>query len=259
MAENETDILELKFNGGGVNPYIVKPHEIAELIISFEKFLLTTIKENNSEIDTEELLFSFHEIDDKSLDLRFVPKKVKDVVISSYLLVTSSFNSGDFSPISNVAIDSLKTFTKFSKKYNCIGSFSHNNKTISTFNQSTEIPVNKIKIVKGETTILGKLIDVGGEKPNVHIKINDDYVLIFPTSENNAKKLATRLFEKISLTGVATWDAVSLKIETFKLLDIHDYSPGNTSTAIKDLKKLTSGIWDKYNTNDDINKQLLRD
>ena len=32
--------------------------------------------------------------------------------------------------------------------------------------------------------------------------------------------------------------------------------PGNITTAFKKLKKLTSGVWDTYNNNDDINKAI---
>ncbi|HVK97412.1 MAG TPA: hypothetical protein VM368_06320, partial [Flavisolibacter sp.] len=91
------------------------------------------------------------------------------------------------------------------------------------------------------------------------IRISDEQVLIFSTSHSHAKALAAKLYENVTLKGIAKWDAETLKIEDFKLIDILEYSPGNTSKAIGDLKKITSGFWDRYNTNEDINNQLLRD
>src|SRR5437773_8090518 len=102
--ERSSDILELRFSGNGINPSAVKPHEIAELIISFEKALLSVIKQEHSEIDIETLLFSFEAIRDESLDLRFVPIKVAEVVLSSYLLIATSLTTGDFNGLNNTAI-----------------------------------------------------------------------------------------------------------------------------------------------------------
>jgi hypothetical protein len=259
VMDNANDIIELKFEGNGISPSTVKPHEIAELIFNFEKALLSTIKEMHPEIDTEQLLFSFDAIRDESLDLRFIPRKASPAVLSSYQFISDSISTGDYRNLNNVTLGHLKAITKFSRKHNCTGHLTHNGTTLSTFTPATEITLNKTQIIKGETTIFGRLMDAGGENPNVHLKINDDYVLIFSTSEANAKALAAKLYEKVALKGIAKWDPETLRIEDFKLNDILEYTPGKASRAIKDLKRLSSGFWDRFNTNDEINNQLLRD
>lgn len=258
MAE-ETEILELKFEGGGVNPSTVKPHEIADLIRSFEDALLFTIKENNSEIDTDQLLFSFEDIKNESLGLRFIPKKIVGIVISSYISISTCLNSGLFHTLNNDTLKALKIFTKFTKKHNCVGYLKRNGETLSTLTPTTEIPINKNILIKGETTIFGTLIDVGGNNPNVHLRINDEYELIFDITLEKAKQLANKLYEKVSLNGTAKWDAENLKIVDFKLNEISDYTPSSTYEAIKKLRKLTNGYWNKFNTNDEINKELYRE
>ena len=47
MAEYNDNILELNFSGNGINPYTVKPSEIATQVVNFEEILLNVIKENN--------------------------------------------------------------------------------------------------------------------------------------------------------------------------------------------------------------------
>ncbi len=262
MNSNETDILELKFEGDGINPGKVKPHEIAELIVSFEKALLSTIKQNNPEIDSESLLFTFQEVKNESIGLRFSPiiqDIVKSVVLAGFLSISNSFKEGDFSHLPSTAIANLKTITKFSKKYKCHGSFKHNDEVVSSFTPHTEISTDKVKWIKQETTIYGKLVDIGGENPNVHIKISDDQTLIFKTSEANAKSLAPKLYEKVAVKGIAKFNPTTLEIVEFKLTDISAYSPGKTFSAIQKLRNITSGFWDNFNTNDEINNQLLRD
>jgi hypothetical protein len=261
MADTGNDILELKFDGNGINPSIVKPSEIAQLIDSFEKALIATIKQNSPEINTDIVLFTFESIKDESLELRFAlgQIKVKDAVLAGYLLIATSVSEGNFNRLDNGTITHLRTFTRFSKKYNCNGYFNRNNKTISSFTPSTEFSLNKSKTIKSTGQLYGKIIDAGGDNPNVHLKINDEQTIIFNTDETNAKKLASKLYEKVCLLGEIKWDAETYKVEDFKLTEILDYAPGNTYNAIHELKKITSGYWDNFNTNDEINNQLLRD
>jgi hypothetical protein len=259
MPEN-LDILELQFKGNGIDPSKVKPHEIAELINSFEKALLFAIKQQRSEIDiADTVLFSFEAIRNESLDLRFIPRTANEAVLSAYFLISTCIGNNNYIDLNNASLKELRAITKFSKKYNCIGYFTHNDTQLSSFDASTEIEINKSKIRKEQTAIFGKIIDVGGENPNIHIKINDSYILIFKTSEENVKILAPRIYTYVKLIGEATWDVETFQILNFKLFSINDYVSGNTSNSINELRSLTSGFWDKFNTNDEINDQLLRD
>ena len=256
---NGKHILEIRFAGNEINPNAVKPHEIAELIVGFEKAILSDIKDRHPEIDTNELLVVFDEVKNESIGIRFSPKLAEDIVISSFTSISAGFSSGDFSLLSNQTISELRTFTKFSKKHNCNGEFSLNGKQLSTFTPNTELQFNKNHTAKGEIKIFGRVIDAGGDNPNVHLKIGEEQVLIFATSEAHAKELARRLYEKVSLIGIAEWDTATSQIKKFKIKEIIDFVPGNTLNAINELRNLTSGHWDKYNTNDEINNQLLRD
>lgn len=253
------DILEIRFAGNNVKPNSVKPHEIAELIVAFEKSLLSDIKERHPEIDVNELLFGFKEIKDESIGVRFTPKLVRDIVIGSFTLISTSFKTGDFSYISNETISELKPLTKFSRKHNCTGEFNLNGKTLSSFTATTEIQYNKNQIVEGEIKLFGRVMDSGGDNPNVHLKINDEQNIIISTSEAFAKELAHKLYERVNLIGTAKWDAITYEIKSFKIKEIIDFIPGKTLSAINELKNLTSGYWDKFNTNDEINNELLRD
>lgn len=253
------DILEIRFAGNNINPTAVKPHEIAELIIAFEKSLLCDIKARHPEIDTNELLFAFTEVKHESIGIRFSPQLIKDIIVASFTVISVSFESGDFSSLSNDTISELKPFTKFCKKYNCIGEFNLNGKTLSSFTPLTELQYNKSPIIESEIKLFGRVIDSGGDNPNVHLKINDDKVIIFSTSESFAKQLAHKLYEKVSLIGTAKWDAVTYEIKSFKIKEIVEFTAGKTLNAINELRNLTSGYWDNFNTNDEINNQLFRD
>lgn len=261
----ENDILELKFEGNGINPSKVKPSEIASIIQDFEKAILCTIKTTHPAIDTNEVLFTLEEIKDASIGINFVPNtfrippEIKSLVISSYVLLSTSIASGNYSQLSNDTLYSLKRISKFAKKYECSASFRHNGESLSTITPSTDIKLNQVGLIKGDTTIFGELIDSGGDNPNIHLKINDDYTVIIDTDKKKAKELATKLYDYIGLKGQAKWDVLTSRIVEFKLYEVLEYSGGNISGAFSELRGNVSGYWDNFNSNDDINKQLLRD
>lgn len=253
--EANTDILELKFDGNNIDPSNVKPSEIAKLIFDFEKALLSSIAATNPEINTEALLFSFQEIDDKSLDLKFIPKAgaAKNVVIATYLSIAASIKDNNFKTLPPNTIIALKDITRFSKKYKCSGYFNHNNINVATFTPETEINFEKVDFIKGETTIYGEVIDVGGENPNVHFKINNDYTIIFDATKEISKQLAPKLFEEVGLRGTAKWDAISYQVIDFKISEVIEYEPKHLKKTFNDLRNLLGKYWDGV---DDVSAYL---
>lgn len=253
MTNSGDSIIELKFDGNNINPSTVKPSEIAKLLESFEKALLGVIAVNNPEIKTDALLFSFQEIDNKSLDLKFIPRAAHAIVISSYLLIANSVKNSNFISLPANTINALKEITKFSKRHKCYGYFNHNKINIATFTPETEINLEKGNFIKGETTVYGRLIDVGGENPNVHFKINDDYTVIFDVTEELAKMLAPKLYYEVGLKGTAKWDSVSYQIVDFRISDVIEYEPKPINEIFNDLRNTLGKYWDKV---DDINTYL---
>lgn len=251
--ETDNDILELKFEGNQVNPDTVKPHEVAELIINFEKALLSTIKQNSPEIDTEHLLFSFHSIENKSLDLKFVKHKAKEVVLGAYTLICLSITNSDYKALNSDTIESLKEITKFTKRHECVGHFRYRNESLTSFTKDTEITIDKTNEIKGETRIYAKVLRVGGESPTVHLKIDDDYKITVDLKEDLAKKIAAKLYETIGLFGIAKWDNKSYKVIDFKIHDIVEFENKPLKQTFSELKNLLGKHWDKI---DDISSVI---
>jgi len=262
---NSSDILELKFDGNGINPSKVKASEIAALIKDFEDAIVTTIKNESPAIDIEQVLICFDTVKNKSIAINLKPNseivtgEVKKIVDRSYKVLTTAIASNDYSKLSNSTIVALRSISKFTNNYQCPANFKKNGKFLSAINPDTEIKLNKSGYLKGDTTIYGELVDAGGDNPNIHIKINGEYTVIIDTDKLKAKELAARLYDQVGLKGSAKWDIITSKILEFKLHEVLEYAPGNVSKTFSELKKLTSGYWDKFNNNDDINKNLLRD
>jgi len=259
VEEDINNILELNFSGNDINPDAVKPSEIASQIVNFEETLLHVIKDKHPEIDTDQILFSFTNIGNNSLDIFFKPLIAIPIVLASYNLVSESINNNDYSTLPSKSVTSLINITKFTKKYDCEATFKLNNEIRSTITKETIINKTESTVFKGDTILYGKLTDIGGENPNLHLKINDEEKLIINISEEVAQKLSPNLYKYIGLKGSAVWDAETYKVIDFKYNDIVPYKGGNTLNAINEIKNnISSGVWDNYNTDDEINEALFR-
>jgi hypothetical protein len=263
MTAKKNDIFELRFEGNNIKPNKVKPSEVANLIQDFEKALLSVIKQDYPQIDGNELLVTFEKIEDKSLGLAFVSNNeiepaFKRMVSTSYKSLNTAISTNNFSRYGNETIAPVRNISDFTKRHQCNGSFKYNGKNLSVITPSTEITFVKTQYLKGNTTIYGELIDAGGDNPNIHIKISDTYSVIIKTDKEKTKELASRLYDQVGLKGEAKWDIFSSKIIDFKLYEVLDYTSGNIKSAIEELRKETSGVWDSYNSNESINKKLLR-
>jgi hypothetical protein len=261
MDNRPNDILQLRFEGNGINPDKVKPSEICDLIIELQNALNATIKQQHPEIDTDEVLFSLEGIRDKSLAINLkalaesILPEIKNTVVSCYLTIAFSVKDNDLTNLHPAAVQAVKKVSAFSKKYECNGQFNHNEETVSTITPLTELKEKKPYIVKSTIRIYGEVVDVGS---NVHIKLNDGTTLYVVTTKENSKRLGASLWDVVGLVGVAKWDSETLKIHEFRLTEILDYNPKTFMSIITKIRQTESG-WDKFNSNDDINKQLLRD
>lgn len=262
MDLSNDDILQLRFEGNGINPDKVLPSEISELITEFENALLCTIKDTHPEIDTKILLFSLKEIKNESLGIHFKTlaentlPDIRSVVVSSYMLIATSIQTSDYSHLGQGALQSLKKLSNFSKKHQCNGQFIKNGETISVFTPKTEIKERKPTLIRSDVTIYGEVTDIGS---NIHLKLNEGYTVIFDVDKQTSKLLSSKLWEQIGVRGVAKWDVETFRITEFKLSSILDYSQSSISETFAQLRNITSDVWDKLNNDNEINNQLLRD
>lgn len=261
MSET-AEILQLRFDGNGINPDKVKPSEISELINEFQNALLSTIREEHPEIDTNTVLFCLDGIKKESLGINFkaiqetLLPDVRQAVIASYVLIATTISTQDFTNLNHSTIQSLKKISAFSKKYGCNGEFNRNGETLSIITPNTDIKETQIPLLRGNTSIYGEIVDVGS---NIHLKLNDGSRVLIDVDKKTSKYLGTKLWDYVGIKGTAKWDPVTFKISEFKFSEVIDFTPGAISQTFADLRGITSGVWDNFHTGDDINKQLLRD
>ena len=130
------------------------------------------------------------------------------------------------------------------------------NQRLTEINPNTIIEIPKTAYIKGETTIYGEVIRVGGKEAKVAFKIDNDKTISLDVPRDLAKKVAQSLYSVIGLIGTAKWSRFTHDIEEFKPNDIVPYKGGSIVTSFSLLKNEIGEYWDKI---DNISEALLID
>lgn len=107
--------------------------------------------------------------------------------------------------------------------------------------------------VEGLSTIYGKVIRVGGEQPGVRLELLNREKITIHTDEDNAKKLAHKLYTVVGLSGKAEWDINTYDLLDFKLYDIITYEETPITDALTQLSNLAGKYWSDV---DDISAEI---
>lgn len=245
-----TETFEIRFHGGGINPSAVKASEVADLIQSFEKAILATVHDLYPELDLDNYAYlSFQSIKNESLGLGLAPERAQDEFKEGHLKVAHSISENNFNDLPYSAIENLKVISKFNKKHNCNCDYLYNSEKKAELTPATVIEFNKNLLIKGETTIYGKIERVGGAEPRIVFKDHTDNKIYFEVTEDQAKQIASRLYEEIALTGVATWDKKTYRVVNFKVNEITDLNKNSLTETFSAIQEIIGKHWEEF---DDI-------
>jgi len=236
--EDNTEIIELKFEGNNINPSAVKASEVAELIKSFEGAIEAVIREKHPEISEGFVLLSFDQIKHESITIKCLAHKAKEYTVPALLTIATSFTTNNFNDLPYNSIQELKNITRFTRKHHCAGAFISQGARVANFDFETDVSYNNSHIVRGETTLYGQVLKSGGENARAQIKINNDYTISFDVKKEIAIYLGTKLYQEIGLKGNARWDTTTYKIIDFRADNVIDIEPTNLKSAFGELSKI---------------------
>lgn len=161
--------------------------------------------------------------------LQFVATK-PDLAKSAYSRFTDSIRSGTVTKLPEPARKTVEYLASFSAKRETpieLAPDTHAPPT-AVITPETEFDL-RVPVVRGETDIYGVVLRVGGKEPAVRLALDTGEEISCETSHQLAKDLGHRLYERVGLRGVATWDTSDWSLKSFKALEILQY----TDTPIK--------------------------
>jgi hypothetical protein len=98
--------------------------------------------------------------------------------------------------------------------------------------------------VRIETYLLGEIFDMGGERPNLHIRVGTQ-IYIVQTDKQSLRAKQGLLYEKclLRVTGEKNLRTGELKKNTIRLLDFVDYIPDFDESALNRFVEAGTEAW----------------
>lgn len=101
----------------------------------------------------------------------------------------------------------------------------------------TDFSLPENLFLKGGTSVLGKVVRVGGKEPKLRLQLPSGKVLTCETSEPIAKQLGHKLYETVVCKGEAVWDLSSNEITKFRIKEVGPFRESLASDAFDKLSQ----------------------
>jgi hypothetical protein len=240
---------EIKFSGSDMSPDVVPAAELGGLISSLESLITAQALRDNPFLDKSDLSISVTSITKGSLALEFYLHQpiVQAPIIKA---ISKDIQRNDFSNYSPKETDCVKNIIHFAKKYRCKAQISEGDEQKTVLAEITdETQIIPASLITGLTTVYGKIFQVGGQDPNIHIETPTGEHLICKVTREQAKTLANKLYSWVGLSGKARWESKFFKILDFEVEKIIDFEPGS---ALQTLSEIGSSIRKHYEDVTDV-------
>jgi len=243
IEDIESNTIEVKFSGNGITPSNLTPSEMAELLISFEKAIISVVEENYPEIDfMGESHLRFDDIGHRSLSLRSLIIDYQDYYKEGFLTIVNSVNSSEDDDLPKEVSTFLRKVNRVTDIYDCeanLGYSTINNKFKSLakiIDLCKKEPVKRFKIEKSLHGILSKVITE--PTPKIYIRLHNGSSIGMTVSKDQIKQFRQYCDEQVKINGIATFTSDSFRITSFELKSLAPFellSPIETSFFLKKL------------------------
>ncbi len=151
------------------------------------------------------------------------------------------------------AVENLSVIQHFVEKHNCNAYLNGVDGIASAeITPITDLRITKSFFIRGETTIYGTVVRIGGSEPKIRVQADNGTYFSVVTTASNAKDLTSHLYERIGVKGIATWkkennELIEIKLKSFVLL-----SKLPLSERLKGLQNLLGKYWIDVDNPDDF-------
>lgn len=230
MRKSKKESVSFVLDGKGLSPASLSQTELKDLLDDFKRLF-------------DDLLLEKIQ-NKKNLDFKILELREGSIVLSGY---SATYSAEVFQIAENVA-EVLNTFekgvTKLHLNYRSLVNIlkvaksksanfkiitSKSKTPLTTFLHTKELPDNWQNTLKGITSIYGELLNIGGSEPHAKVRIHTGRTINCDLSKDLAKKISSRLYSQIGLTGIATWDTNENQVVAFKAMDVLNYNPSSNS------------------------------
>ncbi|WP_297334504.1 hypothetical protein [Flavobacterium sp.] len=249
-----SETLKIKFTGNNIEPGKVTANEFAKVVAAYENALLAVIKKNypkRSNID----FISIVDVINESLTINAEPHTIE--VKQAANDINEAISSAQIHKLPIEAIENLTVFQSFVNKYNCKAVLNGIPGIASAeINVYSDIRVTEASFFKGETTIYGKVVRIGGTIPKVRLELDTGKSFSVEVKKEVAKDLSSHLYETIAITGIAKWKKENNELVELKAISYQKLKNSKLSEKIQQLKDIIGKHWDNIDNPDDRLSQI---
>jgi len=230
--------ISLRFAGNGVLPSNTRCREVAALLKAAEDLIESAVPPEDLPDDGDgeaEMSVSVVAISDQSLGLRLTASYMA-VALVAWQNIASAVETSKIERLPVKTRESLGEIFKFVKKRNCTAELSdsrHPGVVMATITPDMEL--RKESKLSGKTSLIGKVIRVGGADPKVVLKLPSGKNISCETSEDIAIMLGHRLYDTVSCSGYATWCLEDYSVSHFRILEVRPFKKSSASEAFSAL------------------------
>lgn len=214
--------LKIKFTGNNIEPNIVSANEFAKVVTAYENALLAVLKKNKSGSKLNNQFISIVNIKHESLTIEASPH-TEDIKAAANEINTA-IKTSRINRLPIEAVENLIVFQQFVNKFQC-KAILNGIEGIETaeITIDSNIRITESFFFKGETTVYGKIMRIGGTEPKVRIKTDSGKSLSVVINVKDAKLLSKHLYSKVGIKGTAKWkkennELMEIKAKSFVLL-----------------------------------------
>ena len=109
---NQEEILEIKFSGGGIKPEELSLNEISSKIKLLYELISPIIEEQNPGVETDSNYIGLTDVGNKSISFKYIIKKNKKIVLTAFTFLITSMNDFDISKLPPKTIETLASNLK---------------------------------------------------------------------------------------------------------------------------------------------------
>lgn len=244
MSSSET-YLELRF-AGDVGPADFRARDVATALKEFESLVRETLRREDNDVNPEDITVGLVQVKEGSNALRFKSSH-QSKVLALLSVVGKALAEKRYDDLSDKQRSKLKGIQKVGSRYDSPSQFGcaqegEHRDVLGVIEIEDEIPGPKM--IRGMTTLYGRVERVGGKEPKVHVRTRDNETVIISLEQEQARQLANQLYEMVGLRGEAEWFVETGQIDSFKLGEIIEYSGGGVAEGFEKLSEAVGGAFD---------------
>jgi hypothetical protein len=246
--------LKVRFSGNNISPDKVSASEFAGIVVAYEKALLAVADKKYPGRKGLSYI-SIVQVRHESLGIDVLPSSNDVIEAADEINIAITNNTIHKLPFD--AVVNLSTFQHFVDKYNCSAYLNGIEGIASAeITPYTNLKINQSFFIKGETTIYGQVIRIGGSEPKVRVQTDDGKYFSVVTTAKNAKELSKHLYERIGVKGLARWKKENHELEEIKLKSFIFLSNVPLTERLKGLSNLVGSYWIDVDNPDDYIESL---